>query len=73
MSDNGKYPYSCFAPKVAPKAPAQDNTLLEEIKAIVLAINAKLPAKTATKKKVVMNNDCDEEGVPFPSEEDAPF
>jgi hypothetical protein len=74
---NGQYKYSCFAPKVgAPKAqaPAVDNTaLLEEIKSIVLLINSKLGVAPKKAVKKVVNNDCDEDGVPFPSEEDAPF
>jgi len=51
---NGKYKYSCFAPKgTKQEAPSGvDNTaLLEEIKAIVLRINAKLNSNTSAEPK----------------------
>jgi len=77
---NGQYKYSCFAPKVAKsapaQAPAQDNTaLLEEIKSIVLLINSKLGMQEQSKvvNKKLPTVDVDDDGIPFPGEEEAPF
>jgi hypothetical protein len=74
---NGQYKYSCFAPKVQKQeAPSANNhviTLLEEVKAICLAMNAKLGAVPKVPKKKLPVVDVDEDGFPAPTDEDAPF
>lgn len=59
---NGKYPYSCFAPKVAKSAPTQDNNIildkLEEIKSILLKLAfADKPAVKKAKKAIEVDPD----------------
>jgi hypothetical protein len=75
---NGNYRYSCFAPKVGKESVASKSVpvdallpILEDMKAVLCAINSKIGGKIVKTAKKAL--DVDEDGVPFPDEDDDPF